>query len=286
MESDYLWSYRTARLKGCSRKGALRRALLRRRYIGHLKTMGRRAHQLFAISDYTKRDFVKYTRTSEAKIQITYLGIDESLPAKSTEGTTFTQYMESSWGQLPQAVDLIEKPFLLFLGGADPRRKLIDLFAAYNNLKARGYDIRLVLAGDTMKGRRSLPTSELQNYLANESYISDIAFLGFVDDTQREWLFDHALAMVYPSVYEGFGLPVLEAMRYGTPVITYNNSSIKEIAGDAAIFAHDSISIFKSVEMLLLKPGKRASYSARGKAQASKFSWSKTVTVIVSHISS
>lgn len=286
METEYLWNYWTARERGCSRKGAIRKALLRRRYIHQVQLAGKRADLLFAISEYTKHDLVKYAGIPAKKIIVTHLGIDQSLPAKAKTDVHFSREIENSWGHFPQKTVLDDKPFLLFLGGADPRRKLIDLFAAYNNLKAQGYDIRLVLAGDTMQGPKSLPTAELQKYVSGDSYNDDIYFLGFVSDEQREWLYNNALALVYPSVYEGFGLPILEAMRYGTPVITYKNTSIEEVAGDAALFAHDSNTIKMAVDRLMSDSSMRKAMQTAGKRQAQAFAWSDTVNKIVKRLAS
>lgn len=284
MEDLYLWSYSTARKHGDSRKAALRKSLLRKIYIKQLKTTARQADSLLAISEFTKNDFVRYTGVDPAKVSVVPLGVSPLDSAKIASNVTFERFVDNSWGSFPKNISLDDKPFLLFVGGADPRRKLIDLIAAYNNLRAQGHDIRLALAGDSMKSPKSLPSIELQKYLIKGSYLDDIIFLGFVTDEQREWLYDHALAMVYPSLYEGFGLPVLEAMRYGTPVITYDNSSISEIAGDAALYANDSLSIKSAVEQLLHDSSLRKHYREAGKAQAAKFAWSQTVTRMVKQL--
>lgn len=283
MEADYLWSYRTARQQGDSRKSSLRKAMLRKQYVAQLKAVCASADKMIAISNHTKQDFVKYLGIPEQKIQVVHLGI-EPKQLNSKKDPQIEQYIENSWGYFPKEIDLKKKPFLLFVGGADPRRKLIDLVAAFNNLRARGKDITLVFAGDTMKGARTIPVLPVQKYINSSSYLDDIAFLGFVTDEQREWLYENALAMVYPSVYEGFGLPLLEAMQYGTPVVTYKNSSIHEVAGDAALYTEDALSIEKTIEELLGNPNLRKQYSLAGQEQASKFDWQKTSANIISQL--
>jgi len=276
MEADYLPSYRTARHKQSSRRSSLKQAVRRRRYIGQARFVARTCDQLFAISEYTKQDYVRFAGINPDKIQVAHLGVsDIGSPAVKAERPDL-QYVENSWGYFQQPVDLTTKPFLLFVGGADPRRRLTDLIGAYNNLRAQGHDIGLVLAGDTMRGPKTIPIVPVQKALLASSYLDDISFLGFVTDSQREWLYEHALAMVYPSVYEGFGLPVLEAMRYGTPVITYDNSSIREIADNAAMYAHDARSIKLQVDALLTNPELSATYKKHGQAQAAQFSWTDT----------
>lgn len=276
MESEYLWNYKTGRRNGDSRKSSLRKALLRHQYMAEVRAICKNATSLIAISEHTKKDFVKIAGVKASKIHVVHLGVDPLLTKSNAKNIEVKQYIANSWDYTQKPINLTDKPYLLFVGGADPRRKLIDLVAAYNNLKARGYDIRLVLAGDIMKGPKAVPDVNLQKYIADSSYVKDIVFLGFVDDEQRDWLYKHALAFVYPSVYEGFGLPVLEAMQYGTPVITYNNTSIAEIADNAAIFAEGALGIANLIPKLLGDHAMIEKYSKAGKGQASKFSWSKT----------
>ncbi len=276
MGSDYLWSYKTARRNLKSRKGSVRQAFLRQKYIAKAKAVAKSADFLFAISQHTKDDFIKYTGVKPPKINVAHLGINKARPAHIDDDLPFKQYKENSWGSFAKPVDLKEKPFLLFVGGADSRRKLVDLVAAFNNLKAQGHDIKLVLAGDIMTGPSTIPVVEVQQYIVRSSYLDDVVFLGFVSDEQREWLYANALAFVYPSVYEGFGLPILEAMQYGTPVITYKNSSIQEVAEDAAMYASDALTIKKAVEKLLSDPGVVKKYAHAGKKQAAKYSWENT----------
>lgn len=282
MEADYLWSYSTARQHQNSRKSALRKAWLRRKYIKKVRVVSKQADILFAISARTKADYVSLARIKPSQIKVVHLGVNKLSTQQQTK--TFHRYEETSWGYFPKKTSLGDKPFLLFLGGSDPRRKLIHLVAAYNNLKAQGHDIQLVLVGDVMKGPRAIPVTDVQEYLAESSYLDDILFLGFVSDAQREWLYEHAVAMVYPSVYEGFGLPVLEAMQHGTPVITYDNTSIREIAGDAALYAHDASSIKTHVEELLDNQSLRESHKKSGQKQAAMFDWSKTSKKILNSL--
>jgi len=285
MESDYLWSYKTALKNGLSRKSALKKSFLRKRYIGQIRSNTKRADILLAISKSTKNDFVSYVGVSAEKINITHLGVTTLSNEKLSKHIKFQHYIKNSWGLFPHDINLNDKPFLLFIGGADPRRRLEDLVAAYNNLKAQGYDMRLVMAGDTMRSPDSIPNAKSRNYIERSSYYNDIVFLGFVSNDQREWLYKNTISLVYPSVYEGFGLPILEAMQYGTPVITYKNSSIMEITGDLAFYASDAISIKQNVEKIINNPGFRNEYGSALIDQASKYSWKNTVSKVLKNLS-
>lgn len=284
MEYDYLPSYQTARTKQHSRKGAWRLHQYRRNYISKLERICRKAGQLIAISQHTKDDFVKFLGIKPEKIDVCLLGVSSLLVEGKNNTPGLKAYLPTSWGDIPGEVVLNDVPFLLFVGGADPRRKLNDLVAAFNNLRAQGHDLKLVLAGDTMLGASKVPNVELQEYLKHTSYIEDILFVGFVDDFQRDWLYKNAVAFVYPSVYEGFGLPILEAMQYGTPVITYKNSSIEEIAGNAAIFAEDYLKISDAVSRILTDPEHKQRYIKAGRAQAKRFTWNQTSKNIIKSV--
>lgn len=278
MESEYLWSYRTARQRGLSRKGAAGCLVARLLYVVKIKLVVRRARALIANSEWTKGDFVRFFGVNPHKITVCPLGVNTSVQP-STLGTTppeFNQAVASSWGYLPEPVDLTTKPFLLFIGGADPRRRLVDLVAAFTNLRAQGHDLRLVLTGDSMQSPATIANPRLQEYLKSASYTDDIAFLGFITDEQRDWLYSNALAFVFPSVYEGFGLPILEAMQAGCPVVYYKNTATAEVAGDAAIEAHDFHDIKRCIQELLADPAKRQEYVQKGRKQAAKFSWEVT----------
>ena len=275
LEHDYLWSYRTTRGRGRSRTEAVRRAYLRRRYAARLQRVSRNAARVIAISAHTKRDLVMWLGIDDDKVTVCHLGVTVADLVRP-ESVTLQHWVSSTWGPRQRDVDLTDEKFLLYVGGVDPRRRLSELVAAFNNLRAQGTDIKLVLTGDTMTGANQVPNAELQQYLRATSYLDDILFMGFVDDHQREWLYEHAVAFVYPSVYEGFGLPVIEAMRYGTPVTTFDNSSIREIAGDAALYARDHREIASQVERLLHDDALRVRYSALGRSCAARYSWAET----------
>lgn len=280
LESDYLFGYRTARNKKYSRRASLRLLLRRNNYIKSIRAICRHADKIIANSHHTKQDFVKILKIKPNKITVCYLGVSR-VSHTTLKTTEFNYYKETGWGPILNNIDLADKKFMLFVGGVDPRRKLVDFVAAFNNLRGQGCDIKLVLAGDTMFGATKVPNTDLKKYLKHTSYIDDIYFLGFVDEQQRNWLYENAIVFVYPSVYEGFGLPILEAMVHGTPVITYKNSSISEVGGQAVIYAKDYIDILNQTKQLLDNPALRQERAAQSMQQAERFSWTKTSQNII-----
>lgn len=285
LEWDYLWSYKTAKERGYSWKGASLSVLRRCLYKKNLKINLKRASLLLAISESTAKDFKKVFRIKDEKIQVVPLGVPDRLP-NLVNKPILKKYSKTSWGyftELALASDF-EKPFLLFVGGADRRRKLEDLVGAFNMLRAQGEDILLVMVGDSMQGPDTISTAESQKAIMSSSYLDDVVFMGFVEDDVREWLYDNALAFVFPSKYEGFGLPVLEAMQYGTPVISYKNEATVEVAGNLPIYAESYLDIFESAKDLL----ENGFSESKGKAyisHASRYSWAKTSQNIIKHLS-
>ena len=285
VEWDYLRRYSTIRNAGLSRKAALASQLQRSVYISKLRINSKKSDKIFAISDQSRKDFIKYAKVSGDKISTLYLGVN--LPSlHSLENTPKIKYVNSSWGYMPREFKFdISTPFILFVGGTDARRKLDDLVTAFNHLRGQGYQLNLVLSGDILQGPNNLPVQSSREALLRSSYKEDIIYLGYTDDAVRNWLYKNALAFIYPSRYEGFGLPVLEAMSYGTPVITYNNTSIVEIAGNSALYASDSMSIKDNVEKMINDANIRKRYSQLGLKQASKYTWKTTTEKLMKELS-
>ena len=287
LEHDYLKNYKSARLFGMSRRAALKTAIRRYLYIFKLRLNSKNAYKIFSISDTTKRDFVKYLRLNPKKVETIPLGI-ASVSAKPLaeikDIEIVDRYHETLWGYITKKESLAGKKFLLFVGGVDSRRRLEDLVTAFNHLRAQGEDIKLVLTGDIMLGPKAITTDIASRALASSSYLDDVYFLGYISNELKEWLFAHALAFVFPSVYEGFGLPVLEVMAKHTPVISYENDAVKEIAQDYPIYANDALSIIDGVKYIEENTEEIHEKLDAASAYAAELTWKKTVESILSKI--
>jgi glycosyltransferase involved in cell wall biosynthesis len=158
----------------------------------------------------------------------------------------------------------VERPYILAVGAGDRRKNLALLDRAMPRVRESLPDLSLVLAGPRRKSEG--PQDAWRRTL------------GFVTDSELAALFRHAQALVQPSTYEGFGLPVLEAMQLGTPVISAFASSLPEVAGDAAawIDPHDAEALARVVIDVASDPARRARMAAAGRTQAARFSWDKT----------
>lgn len=284
LEWEYLWSYHTARIRGLPRLSAFRCGARRWLYVKKLAVNARRANLLIAISEHTKKDFIRFVGVRPSKIEVIHLGVDYS--QKLSDAGSYRRYLPTSWGYSPKPYKLKgDVPFILFVGGADPRRKLDHLVTAFNQLRGEGLELKLVLAGDSMQGPRNISTVAIQKSLHGSSYIDDIVFLGFVPNSVREYLYDKAAAFVYPSTYEGFGLPVLEAMAHGCPVICYPAAAVKEVAQKIPLYVEDAEGIRKAVVKLLgQKKAERRKWEEMAIAHASRFNWDETSKSIINKL--
>jgi glycosyltransferase involved in cell wall biosynthesis len=223
------------------------------------------AHKILSISKNTERDIISYFNINSKKITIIHNGASEKRVAGKHK-----------------SIDGLAKPYLLFLGASDQRRRVVDLVDAFNNLKAEGNDIQLILAGENfVSGASGIPCSSTRKAVETSSYKDDILLLGYLDEATKQWLYKNAITFVYPTLYEGFGLPILESFLYGSPIVTYKNSSIPEVGRDMALYANDWWGIKERVEEILSwSKEERAEILDKNKAYAEDFTWEKTSSEI------
>lgn len=170
----------------------------------------------------------------------------------------------------------IGEEFVLFLGTIEPRKNLTRLVEAFALIAPRHPSLQLVLAGN-----RGWMTEELFGRLDSLGLGSRVVLPGFVAEQDKPALLAACTLFVYPSLYEGFGLPVLEAMACGAPVITSNLSSLPEVAGDAALLIDpsDTEALSRAMEEVLSSPARQARMRHDGPVQAAKFTWARTATL-------
>ncbi len=217
----------------------------------------RRARRIIAISEHTKKDIVSVFNVPSDRIDVVYPGCD----------SLFQRVGEKAVAEFRRQRGLPEK-FLLYLGTIEPRKNLSALITAFAKLRAEG--IKLVCAG----GRGWMYEDVFQT--VEELHLSrDVIFPGFVPREELPLWYSAAHAFVYPSSYEGFGVPVLEAMACGVPTITTNSSSLPEVAGDAAhlVPPDDSDAMAVALNEILTKRDLRTQLSSSGPQRARLFTW-------------
>jgi glycosyltransferase involved in cell wall biosynthesis len=220
----------------------------------------RAADVIIAVSECTRRDAVRLYGIDQAKIRVVYEGVNPRFrPLDDREQLEALRHRYA----LPAR-------FLLYVGTIEPRKNLPALFEAFKQIGLPG--VKLVIVGK--KGWLYDETFARLQALGLER---EVVFTGFVPDDDLPGLYTLAEAFVFPSLYEGFGLPVLEAMACGTPVITGNVSSLPEVMGDAGILVApgDVGGLVTALKRVLTDSHLRAQMSAKGLAQARKFTWEK-----------
>lgn len=225
----------------------------------------RRADHVLADSQATKDDLIALYGTPPEKITVLLSGVDARFRRADDPG------VRAKYGIHP-------RPYLFAVGTVQPRKNYRRLIQALARLRAQGHDIGLVIAG----GRGWL---EDPIYAAiGEAGMTDfVHFIGFADDADLPALYSGAAACALPSLYEGFGLPVLEAMACGTPVLTSNVSSLPEVAGDAALTVNptDLDAITAGLARLLNDMTLRETLVARGLQQAARFTWERAARTLM-----
>jgi glycosyltransferase involved in cell wall biosynthesis len=228
----------------------------------------RRSERVLTVSEASKRDILRFFNVSAGKVEVIPNGIDERfsvVPSDEEIARVRERY-------------LLHDPFLLYAGNIKPHKNVERLIEAFHLLRQRGHEhLRLLIIGNEVSKypalRRTVHQFKLHTY---------VRFLGFVPDQMLAVLYRLADAFVFPSLYEGFGLPPLEAMACGTPVVTSNVSSLPEVVGDAALLVdpYDASAIAGAVERILGDPALRADLVERGRIRARQFSWELSVARI------
>jgi glycosyltransferase involved in cell wall biosynthesis len=234
----------------------------------------RAAVHLLADSEATRADLVARYGTPPDKVTVAYPGYDERLAPLRCAATI--EAVKARYG--------IAGGYFLYLGTLQPRKNLARLVAAFTHLMARlaGHlSPQLVLAG-----KRGWLYDDLLAQARRAGLEGRVLLPGYVPDEDKAALLSGALAFVFPSLYEGFGLPVLEAQACGCPVITSTTSSLPEAAGDAALLVdpEDTAAIADALWRIAAEPGLREALAERGLANVRRFSWSSCAQSVLSVI--
>ncbi|HAJ37311.1 MAG TPA: glycosyltransferase family 1 protein [Chloroflexi bacterium] len=221
----------------------------------------RRAAHVIAVSHQTATDLQHFWGTPSERITVVHHGVAARFtPRCAEEQAAFRQRRG-----LPAR-------YLLYLGTLEPRKNLEHLVRAFAQWRAAtaAHDVRLVLAG-----ARGWYYAEIFRTVEALGLTEQVIFPGFIPGDELPDWYAAATAFVYPSLFEGFGLPVLEAMACGTPVVCSRAPGVSEVAGDAAVTfaAHDVAALSAALELVVNQPGVRQALAARGRAQAARFTW-------------
>jgi glycosyltransferase involved in cell wall biosynthesis len=220
-----------------------------------IKRVAKKSRQIITASEYVKNDLVNFSRIDPDKVTVIYEAADkimaESKPLAALEG----------------------KNFIMYVGRPTPHKNLERLIEAFSTLHANNPHLRLVLAGKVDKNYE-----RIKEMVGQEAFAESIIFTGFVSEGQLRWLYEHTAAYIFPSLSEGFGLPGLEAMIHGAPVVSSNATCLPEIYGQAAHYFNplDVEDMASKINDVLSDSDLRAHLIKKGHVRAAKYSWSRT----------
>jgi glycosyltransferase involved in cell wall biosynthesis len=234
-----------------------------------------KAARLFAVSNFTKSEVEKLFGIPGNRIEVVYNAIDER----------FLRGHASESDRLILAERyLVNHPFLLYAGRISPHKNVVRIIEAFSALKAELEKetmfpgLKLIVIGDELSKHPDLRRTVIRSRMQN-----DVRFMGFVPIEVLRVFYDEAKTFIFPSLYEGFGLPPLEAMAHGTPVVTSNTSSLPEVVGNAAVLVNPEnvFEIMRALHRVLIDQTLRDKLKARGYAQAKRFSWDASAQQIL-----
>jgi glycosyltransferase involved in cell wall biosynthesis len=225
----------------------------------------RRATRVLTVSESSKRDILRFVDVDAGKIDVIYNAFDERFGIEPKEQDVI---------RVRERFQLNDE-FVLYAGNVKPHKNLERLIDAFHLVRKRGLDqLKLVLIGDEISKYSALRRAVHRHQLHNH-----VRFLGYVPEETLAVMYRLAGAFVFPSLYEGFGLPPLEAMASGTPVVTSNVSSLPEVAGDAAVLVdpYDPSAIADGIYRVLSDETLRGEMRRKGVERARQFSWEQSV---------
>ncbi len=227
----------------------------------------RRADRIATVSEFSKRTLIETYGTAEEKIDVVYNGCREGFEALSEE---HKQAVRKQYGW--------SRPFFLYLGAIHPRKNLVTLLDAYEIFRRRHHEGPLFV----LAGRKAWKTGRFENTLKHHPYRKEIEQLDYVPEEDLPALMGAAEALCYVSHFEGFGLPVLEAMHAEIPIITSNVSSLPEVAGNAAlkVAPDDPNAIAQAMGRIYTHEALARQLVEAGRIQRTKFSWEQTANAL------
>jgi glycosyltransferase involved in cell wall biosynthesis len=226
-----------------------------------------KAAKILAVSAYTKQDVISTYNIEANKIEVVYNGFE----LENQESRVKSQDAEGI-------------PYFIFVGAVHPRKNVLGLLKSFEYFKATfSHPHQLVIVG-----RKAWMNAELENFYHQMKYKKDVIWIEKIERTDLLELMQHAYGLVYTSLFEGFGIPILEAMTLGLPVICSNTSSMPEVAGNAALLVQPTNinEIAEAMNELIINDELRNGLIAKGKTQATHFDWNSSAEKVVEIIKS
>jgi glycosyltransferase involved in cell wall biosynthesis len=235
----------------------------RKHYEYYMPRFAQKAKQLATVSEYSKNDLINQLQVAPEKIDVVYDGANASFVPLSLEERVKVEDKYSNGC-----------PYFLYIGSIHPRKNVLRLLEAFDSFKSKtDTNMKLLLAG-----RIAWQSTDIAEVLNKMKFRNDVVFLGYTDAIELPKITASAFALTYVSLFEGFGIPILEAMYCDIPSISSNSSSMPEVVGDAGLLA-DPYSVDSIAEQMLklwTEKGLREQLIEKGKTQRQKYSWDLT----------
>jgi glycosyltransferase involved in cell wall biosynthesis len=215
---------------------------------------------IIAVSENTQRDLIRLYAVAAEKIQVVYEGYAQ----QASEGMESLEEKSSEPAR-------VAKPYFLFIGRLETRKNILRIIEAFEKVKEKhALPHTLVLVGKPGYGYEAIASRR-----ARSRYVGDILELGYVSEVEKWQLLREAEVFVFPTLYEGFGIPVLEAQALGVPVVTSNVSSLPEVAGEGALLVDptDAEAIAQAMNLLASDIERKNAIIQRGRENVKRFSW-------------
>jgi len=231
-----------------------------------------KAAKIIAVSENTKKDLMDIYNVSSSRIEVIYNGVNLEI-YKPLDTETVKEELGAKFNLKPG--------YILYVGTLEPRKNIVNVVKAFKELKDHYHIPQQLVIG----GSKGWLYQEIFRSVNEYGLAGEVVFTGYVPEGDLPLLYNGAGVFVYPSLYEGFGLPPLEAMACGTPVVTSNVSSLPEVVGDAGLLVEprDSLALADAIHRVLNNPELAAELSAKGVGRARLFTWEeaarKTLTV-------
>src|SRR5262247_186903 len=231
-----------------------------------VRRTAKKAARIATVSEYSRQDLLSVYKLPPEKVVVTYNGVESHFTPRP-DLPNESQEIRSRYG--------ISRDFLLAVGSLQPRKNLIRLIRAYAKLRGERADFAPQLV---IVGRRLWLTHEIFDEVKRSRWAGDVILTGYVADEDLPALYRAARAFVYPSLFEGFGLPPLEAMACGTPVVTSDVSSLPEVTGAAALLVDplDVDALADAIRRLWTDEDLRRDLRARGLSRVRRYTWDAT----------
>ena len=229
----------------------------------------KKAAKILAVSQFTKNDIVEKYGIAASKIDVVYNGfMNSKQPIVSSMQT-----------EIHAAFSLLNTKYFIFIGAVHPRKNVLNLLKAFEVFKSKNNTTHQLI----IIGRNAWMNAELKNYLTEMQFKKDVIWLENCERNKLLEILQNAIAFVYPSLFEGFGIPIIEAMSIGVPVITSNTSAMTEIAGNAALLVNptNTNEIADAMQLIITDEVLRIGLIEKGRANAVRFSWQQSAEKVM-----